>query len=550
MNNDDRPNFLVLCLDQWDPSMPLPPGASLPALERLEARGVSFGRQYCTYPICTPSRSTMWTGVHAIHTGLWDNTNFLYIDELSSNVPTIGHMLRDAGYYTAFKGKWHLSETPRNEGALERYGFSDYQQWSDMFGEPLQGSKLDGAVAFEAKDWLESKATTLDQPWLLVCSLVNPHDVMYLQTDDQVVPEDVGITAGIQTTVQELGWFDQDWDPALPVNFDDDLSQHPPGVAHYRDYVDMNYGHIPAERRDLWVKHRNYLFNCMRLADYQFSKVLDSMDELGLWDNTIVIFTGDHGEMNAAHRLRQKAGIAFDEACRVNLTVCVPDGLAGRYTDSVGSHLDIAPTLLDYAGVSADEVKSRYPLLKGRSLKPAISAPDEPGPRGSVSRPGDGALFMWDALHSLDNDWVRHGGMSEMTIMGSAPMPSDSERKALLLETGRKYGAPDFSKRNAFRSVVDGQFKMVRWFSPDRYGNPKTVEDLFDQSDVGLYDLVNDPGELINLAQRDHADYDEDLVVRMLQKLHHLVAMEIGDDRAPYDLDLFGTREIRYRVKE
>ena len=122
-----RPNILVLCMDQWQTHMQVPDAVPLPALRRLEARGVSFDRQYCTVPICTPSRATMWTGVHAKHTGLWDNTNFARIGELSRDVPTVGHLLRQQGYHTAFKGKWHLSEVPHREDALVSYGFSDYQ---------------------------------------------------------------------------------------------------------------------------------------------------------------------------------------------------------------------------------------------------------------------------------------------------------------------------------------------------------------------------------------------------------------------------------------
>jgi arylsulfatase A-like enzyme len=63
-------------------------------------------------------------------------------------------MLRQQGYYTAFKGKWHLSEVEQSEDSLECYGFADYQQWGDMFGAPLQGAQLDGTVAFETVDWL------------------------------------------------------------------------------------------------------------------------------------------------------------------------------------------------------------------------------------------------------------------------------------------------------------------------------------------------------------------------------------------------------------
>ena len=90
-----QPNILILCMDQWQTHMVVPPEVRFPAMERLEALGVSFDRQYCTVPICTPSRASMWTGVHAKHTGLWDNTNFAWITELSSEIPTIGHLLRE-----------------------------------------------------------------------------------------------------------------------------------------------------------------------------------------------------------------------------------------------------------------------------------------------------------------------------------------------------------------------------------------------------------------------------------------------------------------------
>ena len=123
-----QPNILILCMDQWDTHMQVPEEVQFPAMQRLEAQGVSFDRQYCTTPICTPSRATMWTGVQAIHTRLWDNTNMAWIDQLTHDVPTIGQMLRDQGYYTAFKGKWHLSPLPFHEDALEEYGFSDFQQ--------------------------------------------------------------------------------------------------------------------------------------------------------------------------------------------------------------------------------------------------------------------------------------------------------------------------------------------------------------------------------------------------------------------------------------
>ena len=543
----NRPNILILCMDQWQTHMQVPDAVEFPAMRRLEAQGVSFDRHYCTVPICTPSRATMWTGVHAAHTGLWDNTNFAWIDELSQDIPTIGHLLREQGYYTAFKGKWHLSEVPRGEDGLERYGFADFQQWGDMFGAPLQGAQLDGAAAFETVDWLETTAPQLDQPWLLVSSLINPHDVMFLQTDPIEQPHPQGAMAGLQTTVQRLGWFQQRWDVTLPDNFADDYRLQPPGVQSYKDVIDLNYGRVPDDREDLWLQRRNYLINAMRLVDAEFMKILAALDRQHLWENTVVLFMSDHGEMNGAHRMAQKGAIPFDEAAIVNLTVCVPGGPQGRRTAAVGSHLDLAPTLLEFAGLGEEEIRARYPHLKGRSLKAAILDPRQDGPRGSVGAPGDGALFCWDGLNMLDPVWGVTGGLKALTDMGSGPRAPRDDRLLSMQEVGKRYGAPDYGRRTFFRTVVDGRYKLVRWFSPLEYGNPSTLDELYAHGDVGLYDLVNDPGELQNIGNREHPDHDPALVERMLGKLHALVQHEIGDDRCPFDLDMFGTREVQYR---
>nr|WP_229583213.1 sulfatase-like hydrolase/transferase [Paracoccus sp. S-4012] len=318
-----------------------------------------------------------------------------------------------------------------------------------------------------------------------------------------------------------------------------------PGVRAYKDYVDLHFGRIPDDRPDLWLRHRNYLVNCMRLADREFGRIVEAVDRLDLWPDTVVILTGDHGEMNGAHRMTQKAGIAFEEATVVNLTVCAPEGRLGARTGAVGSHLDLAPTLLAYAGLSDAEIGARYPHLKGRSLKGVIDGADRHGPRGSSEQPGDGALICWDGLHALDNDWSLSGALKSLTSMGSSPSNEQQNRGEQLREAGERFGAPDYSKRTFFRAVVDGRHKLVRWFSPEDYANPATLEELLATSDLGLYDLERDPGELQNLAHPDHPDHDLALIARMGAKLHALVEREIGEDRRPFDLDMFGTREVR-----
>ncbi len=328
----------------------------------------------------------------------------------------------------------------------------------------------------------------------------------------------------------------------MPENFADDYKYQPEAILAYKEFIDKNYGSLPDDREDLWLIRRNYLVNAMRLVDAQFLKILEAMDRQHLWENTVVIFTSDHGEMNGAHRMTQKGAIHFDEAAIVNLTVCVPGGPQGKRTKAVGSLLDLAPTLLDFAGLSEEEIKQHYPHLKGHSLKSAILHPDQPGPRGSAETPGRGALFAWDGLHSLDQEWSLSGALRELT-----DLPASADRKEYMKYTGEKHGAPDFRKRTFFRAVVDGQYKLVRWFSPEEYGNPSTIEELYATGDVTLHDLVNDPGEMENIAHPDHPLFKSEVVKIMLGKLHTLIRNELGEDTCPFDLDVFGTREVKYR---
>jgi arylsulfatase len=155
--------------------------------------------------------------------------------------------------------------------------------------------------------------------------------------------------------------------------------------------------------------------------------------------------------------------------------------------------------------------------------------------------------LCWDNLGSIDLEWNKTGPLKDLSTMDLSPGNKFVDTEARLKAVGEKYGAPDYSKRTFFRAVVDGQYKLVRWFSPNEYGNPATLQELYATSDVTLHDLVNDPGEMENIGNPQHPKHDPALVERMLAKLHRLVQQEIGEDRPPFDLDLFGTREVKYR---
>ena len=159
----NQPNILMIVTDQEYAHQPMPAGFALPSRERLHARGVTFNNHHATTTVCTPSRSVIYTGRHTPHTRMFDNTNFAWIDDMKADpeaLPTIGHMLRDLGYHTVFKGKWHLSEFPAqgSREAMEPYGFSEYQDWGDVQGGPLDGLLKDPKIADEAVGWLTKRA--------------------------------------------------------------------------------------------------------------------------------------------------------------------------------------------------------------------------------------------------------------------------------------------------------------------------------------------------------------------------------------------------------
>jgi len=118
-------------------------------------------------------------------------------------------------------------------------------------------------------------------------------------------------------------------------------------------------------------------------VDQHIGSVLDALDESGQAENTIIIFTSDHGEMGGAHHLRQKCSVAFKETVNVPLVIVDPHYPGGTRTNAVGSHLDLVPTVLAYAGLSEADRQQSYPFLKGHDLSGLVSDPESNGPRGS-----------------------------------------------------------------------------------------------------------------------------------------------------------------------
>ena len=540
-DSEQRMNILTIVTDQEYAHQALPEGASLPNRERLKDRGVTFNNHQVTTTVCTPSRSVMWTGQHTPFTRMFDNTNLAWIDDMRADpetLPTVGHLLRDLGYYTAFKGKWHESVFPEGDttDAMESYGFSDFQDWGDIESGPLDGLTKDPPTAAEAAEWLKDRSPEIaaSQPWYLAVNFVNPHDIMFFDTDDEEMVQVRGMFPIFG--VPDAPLYQKKWPTDLPASFSDDLSQHPPAVTSYKNLSDGAYGKIPIEREDMWHNHVNYYLNCMIDVDRHIGTVLDALEESGQVENTVIIFTSDHGEMGGAHHLRQKGSVAFRETVNVPLVIVDPGHEGGITTEAVGSHVDLVPTTLAYAGLPENEMHQNYPFLKGHDLSGAVADPRSDGPRGSSENPGKGSLYTYDMLMTIDAQWMASNAPKILDVAAAEAGLEFHRGTEAFKSTLEEIGLPDVDKREIFRGVFDGRYKLVRYFGLAHYNLPQSAEELLADNDVALYDLQHDPGETNNLANPDNPDYDQSLLEGMNAKLNALISEEIGEDKALIEL--------------
>ena len=534
-----QPNILMIVTDQEYAHQPVPTDFALPNRDLIRARGVTFNQHHCTTTVCTPSRSVMYTGRHTPHTRMFDNTNFAWIDDMRADpetLPTIGHMLRDLGYHTVYKGKWHLSEIPAegSREAMEPYGFSEYQDFGDVVGGPLDGALKDGKIADEAVDWLSTRAPDVAaaKPWFMTVNFVNPHDVMFFDTDAEETVQVKGLFPIFDAPDTPL--YQQKWQTTLPASFFDDLEGQPAAVRDYKRLCDMYYGRIPMDRRDMWHNHVNYYLNCILDVDRHIGAVLDALDASGQTDNTIVIFTSDHGEQGGAHHLRQKGSVAFQESVNVPLVIADPRHPGANRSDAVGSHLDLVPTILAFAGLSEDERQKRYPLLKGHDLSGVVRDPSSAGPRGSSTTPGKGSLLTYDMIATIDAEWFARNATKVFDAAAAAAGQEFHHGMEAFKGLVDEIGLPDLDAREMFRGIFDGRYKLVRYFGLGHYNLPTSVQQLLADNDLALYDLQSDPDEMDNLADPAHPRYDEVLLAAMNQKLNALIAEEIGDDKAMF----------------
>ena len=526
-------NILFILTDQERYFRPgeLPVGYRLPAHERLAARGTVFENHRINSCVCTPSRSVVYTGRHIQETKMFDNTNFPWIASLSPELPTVGHMLREAGYYTAYKGKWHLTkefETVNELGhptkiftkEMEAYGFNDYMGIGDIIAHDHGGYLHDGITSAMSVSWLRNQGKTLanqGKPWFLAVNMVNPHDIMFLNTDRPGERVQAGKMLGhIQQPPQDPIYAKQ-WQFNLPRTYTQALDA-PGRPACHKDYMRSHDGLVGniANEDWRWRKRHNYYLNCLRDVDRNITPILDALDDQGLAKNTIIVLTADHGDLDGAHRLHAKGATSYREQNNVPLIVVHPAYPGGRRTKAVTSHLDLAPTMVGFSGATPEKKAAITKDLNGKDFSKVLKEPLKSG-HDAVR---DGVLFCYNMFAYIDGDFMD----KVIQMVTSGP---DGKAK---LQTAAKSGElrPDMAKRGAIRSVFDGRYQFTRYYSPKQHNKPGSVEDIFKFNDVELFDLQTDPLELNNLAM--DRKRNGELLLAMNAKLNRLIEAEVGED--------------------
>ncbi len=514
------PNILFILTDQEQHFDRYPSGFRLPGRERLMRDGVTFTSHQINTAVCTPSRSVILTGRHIQHTRMFDNSNLPWVDNMSTDIPTIGHLLRKAGYYTVYQGKWHLhkgmeeSNVPGGELAdpaiMEGYGFSDYVGAGDIIGGTLGGYHFDHFVANTARTWLRRKGQSLNakgQPWFMTVGLVNPHDVMYYNTDlpgENV--QSAGHPAFPINRAPRHALYQQKWDMPLSPTRKQPWGQpgRPPAHLEYQTARQALVGQFPNEDAR-WRRLQDYYLNCIMDCDRSVDALLRELDDLGLMQNTVVVLTSDHGELCGAHGMHGKGATAFREQNQVPLIISHPAFRGGKRCGAVTSHLDLVPTMLGLAGAGGTKVAATTNGLEGKDLTPLLAASETAG----TNAVREGALYCYNMLLYLDAEFI------------SAAMAAIAQGK----KPTRK---PDLSKRGAIRTVFDGRYKFSRYFALTQHNRPETMAQILALNDLELFDLQEDPNEAHNLAV--DARRNGELVLAMNAKLNALIDGEVGED--------------------
>ena len=364
-----KPNILMILADQMAVDvLPLysPRGpAKVPQLSNLAEDGVLFANPYCNSPLCAPARACLSTGLRSSRNGVYDNGA-----ELSSTVPTFMHLLKLAGYRTTLSGKAHFIGPDQLHGFERRLTTdiypADFRWMGDWDNEVQHGvgtsvEKLkisgvcrtsnqllyDEEAQFRALEYLRYHVMEgAEDPFFLCVSYTHPHESFQITRKywDLYSDEEAGM-------------------PEIP---DPGMEGHHP----YNRWLQVHHGvtrYTPTEEV-VRASRRAYL-GMISYVDTLVGQLIAELKHLGLYEDTVVVFSSDHGEMLGEHGMWYKRTF-YEGSLRAPLIVSWPKTLKPAVREEVVSLVDLFPTMLDFAG--STEIEGLAVNLDGDSLLPLL----------------------------------------------------------------------------------------------------------------------------------------------------------------------------------
>lgn len=345
--NGNKPNILIIMTDQQTAeAMSIAGNKELhtPAMDKLAKNGIRFTKAYCAQPLCTPSRTAIFSGKMPFETGFVGNA-----PEKDGQWPDsllmMGKIFQNGGYQTGYVGKWHL---PVPTTKISQHGFEYIQNTNFLDYNDA------GTPAYCARFIKENK----DKPFLLVASFLNPHDICEWARGETLKMD----------LLADAPPADQC--PPLPANWK--IPANEPQIVReqqkkvgLRTYPSVNYS------PEKWRQYRWAYNRLVEKVDGYIEMVLASLKKYGVEKNTIIIFTADHGDGYAGHSWNQKQ-ILYEEASKVPFIISKMGEWKGRTDDMlVCNGTDMIPTICGLAGIQ----KPGY--LKGIDISKKLAEPNK-----------------------------------------------------------------------------------------------------------------------------------------------------------------------------
>ncbi|MDR6536651.1 choline-sulfatase [Variovorax soli] len=369
-----KPNILLIMADQLSaPVLPFHGNTAVkaPNLQALAGQSTVFDNAYCNFPLCAPARFSLLAGQFATRIGAFDNAC-----EFEASTPTLPYYLGHAGYKTILSGKMHFVGPDQKHGFQERlttdiypadFGWAaDWKEGEFSFyspghnlstvdesGECFRSLQLDYDEEVEAKSIqrLYDLARDGEQPFFMCVSYTHPHPPFH------ILPEYLARYKREEINLPTVG--------DIPMEERDMLSRW----IQYSHGLDKQ---TASDEQILRARHAYYAM--VSYIDDKVGKLLETLQRTGFDENTIVMFTSDHGDMLGERGMWFKR-VFFDWSAKVPLLIRRPGSAAGRRIAEPVSHVDILPTLLDFA--TGDKKQAWVEPVDGRSLKPLVEGAAE-----------------------------------------------------------------------------------------------------------------------------------------------------------------------------